>query len=1488
MTPHDSKNTQGWRRPGERQPTANGSHQGRVSFYLQGNGYGDDLDRYRKPKQYSLEEYDYGLIPSELINVHLQRNVDDYYSPYEYPGFNNSRQNRYAPSVAKELIRSQPLGPNSAPMSVGEANDLRDRPNPIVGSYGLQAADANNADNDVRGSGKAYRSYEEGLVGPDFGAFHEFLGERKHSSASEHHGNEGEERADSIDVQGGDASYEMHLNPGEESIQVTGQGFQGDTEFTKKILVNAYPNVYDVSPDLDSDENHAQAELTTGKVESVINKPYDSASSGRGKLKLFIGAAPGAGKTFAMLDEALTYVRRGSKVVIAGIERYDNSDTEHLLRHLKNEGAIFCSNCLEDNQAFPEAQGNFTGIESLEDDEDSVTASKLESAQQQLNSDKVYLTTHKSSISAFAGASLGAADATLVAAKAIKRARSRNDEDDPDISDTKATSSLDDATSVATTATSSTTAASGDVASTEVDVAYASTRNADEVTLAAGAAEAGAVADKNRAAAGADKTKAADVAEKTRAAAVVDKIRAAVGADKTRTVAAAAQEAKAIVAGAGDEVESSSGEESLAAGRAKSHTDEIKGAEHVHKAKHRWHNPDEDIEDEVDCFTVHNNDWADSFVDAVTTASGANMANSEEEVVELRTHSSSETKALDVERIIAQKPDLVIVDDFAANNPLGAVRKNRWQDIEILLNAGINVFSALDIQQLDVLNSLVARVTGCEAEATVPVVVFDAADEVNFVDTSADEIIHRINLGKVSFPESWGEKAESYKKKSTLIALRDLTLRQLRLREVAHERFAFRTVKSVSSGVLVPAHMLLILNTGTTSESVQRCADLAHGRSANWHCIWVKHRSLTNFERRRINDLLEMAQSLGAITEVLVGNFYDAVSEYAKSNAIVTLAVAPGHKNPFRRMRYTKLAKMLPDVNLLFLPEELKRDSWLKRAALLLESGAGKGMGIWQALLANVIVTIAMFPLYSVLRNANIVMCYLLLTFWFALKFNVVAAVFSSAISVIVFDVCFTAPHGRLAINDFQSVVTFLTMVTVSIVTSRLLARNIQMTKTAQLKERHTRIMYDAARSAATAVDELRVFHTTAAILHSELKVECEFWICHDKSDKLECIRPRLLNVDAKALQHCFVTREECGAGRYLFSDSPYLYMPLSVRDNVYGVAVMCPDSMLMNSLPEIQRLLAAIVSQVAQTIDALHSIEEARQSILTMEADRLRNSLLQSLSHDLRTPLTSLMNNAENMLIKLRHKEYDVAESSAEEIIDSAQRMITLMTNLLEMARLQNDGITLNKTWIPAEELIGLAKAAHKNRIDKYIIKTIIDDDCPMFYGDPVLLERVGANLLDNAMKYCPPGSIIQFHAWGDDKQCSIRLEDNGPGLPDNIESRLLFDPFKRGHSESNVAGVGLGLAICNTIAKVHDAQLIAEKSELGGAAFTLVMKTEPMPELEDEEEMLEKIAAQDDLDDLFPIGPSPEAHTIADGAPAVQSTAADPSNAASNAAKP
>ena len=268
-------------------------------------------------------------------------------------------------------------------------------------------------------------------------------------------------------------------------------------------------------------------------------------------------------------------------------------------------------------------------------------------------------------------------------------------------------------------------------------------------------------------------------------------------------------------------------------------------------------------------------------------------------------------------------------------------------------------------------------------------------------------------------------------------------------------------------------------------------------------------------------------------------------------------------------------------------------------------------------------------------------------------------------------------------------------------------------------------------------------------------------------------------------------------------------------------------------------RNLETLATLGAQTLLRLEASAEARQTLISMEAERLRHSLIQSLSHDLRTPITMLKVAAEGLVAKLRGGRNAGALETAESLLEGSTRMERLVANLLEMARLQTGAIQLSRCWIPAEELFGTALAEQGERLRGYRVKTEVDPECPLVYGDEVLLVRVLSNLLDNAVKYCPEGSSILLSARRRGDLLALTVADNGPGLPDGDPQRL-FDPFRRGRKEASVAGVGLGLAICRTIARAHDAQIYATSSSMGGAAFTLMLPMVPLEEALDDEEVV------------------------------------------------
>ena len=427
------------------------------------------------------------------------------------------------------------------------------------------------------------------------------------------------------------------------------------------------------------------------------------------------------------------------------------------------------------------------------------------------------------------------------------------------------------------------------------------------------------------------------------------------------------------------------------------------------------------------------------------------------------------------------------------------------------------------------------------------------------------------------------------------------------------------------------------------------------------------------------------------------------------------------------------------------------------------------------------------------------------------------------------------------------------------------------MAKTANRREHQTRMLYDASRELSQTLiveDALRVLSGT---LLRHLRIESEFWrptwpddeAKREHPDELELVRVEaaLKGVDPAVVRWCYEHHHPAGAGTQTLASSPCWYLPMQAGGKVLAVmAVRAAEGSALGDAST-RRLVETLATLGAQTLLRLEASAEARQTLISMEAERLRHSLIQSLSHDLRTPITMLKVAAEGLVAKLRGGRNAGALETAESLLEGSTRMERLVANLLEMARLQTGAIQLSRCWIPAEELFGTALAEQGERLRGYRVKTEVDPECPLVYGDEVLLVRVLSNLLDNAVKYCPEGSSILLSARRRGDLLALTVADNGPGLPDGDPQRL-FDPFRRGRKEASVAGVGLGLAICRTIARAHDAQIYATSSSMGGAAFTLMLPMVPLEEaLDDEEVVLAR--GREDADE--PVDP-PLAATVCD----------------------
>lgn len=816
---------------------------------------------------------------------------------------------------------------------------------------------------------------------------------------------------------------------------------------------------------------------------------------------------------------------------------------------------------------------------------------------------------------------------------------------------------------------------------------------------------------------------------------------------------------------------------------------------------------------------------------------------------------------LDVDEIIRRRPSVVVIDEMPHSNPPGSRHAKRWQDIEEILDMGIDVWSALNIQHLESLNGIVERVTGVVVSETVPDRVFDEADEVRLIDLPPDDLLARLSAGKIYLPKVVERAKERFFRRSNLIALRELALRIMASRmetQIRSER-----LRSTRRSVDDAAFGLLLLMETPSTDAVREAARIARALSAPWHVVWMEGPLRLDSSSPEVAELLHYAESLGAKTDVLAGDYGEEAARYAREHNLSLAAAAASDALAANRRRKA-LLKAAPELSWLHLSGvgDSKKTFWQRilswRPAFLLGFD-----GWWQAAAIVAATTAAIIPLRAVVEPTNHAMVYLLGVLFCGVRYGSGSAALSAVLSVLAFDFTVVEPRGSFAVSDTQYLITFAVMLTVGLVAGQLVAFRQKVAKSANTREHQTRMLFDAARELSLTVVDADAMAVLSGVLNRQLSAESEFWrpSWADEDERrtapeaveLERVERVLKAVDPAIVRWCYEHQRPAGAGTQTLASSPYWYLPMIAGGEVLGVMVLSMRVPGMSFDTTTRRLIEALAALGASTLQRIESTEEARRTLVSMEAERLRYSLIQSLSHDLRTPITMFRIASESLVEKLRRLVDPAAagiRDDAEKLESGALRMERLVGNLLEMARLQTGRIVLNKTWVPADELFGTAMSEMGDRLDGWDVQAEIDPACPPVYCDEVLIVRTLANLLDNAVKYTPKGTKIVCSAKRRGDTVCVSISDAGPGLPEGNPQRL-FDPFRRGQKENAVTGAGLGLAICRTIARAHDAEIFASPSSLGGASFAIVFPYVPLETMDDEDVVMEQFEKGEAADD-------------------------------------
>ncbi len=794
----------------------------------------------------------------------------------------------------------------------------------------------------------------------------------------------------------------------------------------------------------------------------------------------------------------------------------------------------------------------------------------------------------------------------------------------------------------------------------------------------------------------------------------------------------------------------------------------------------------------------------------------------------------------DLDAVLKRHPAIVLVDELAHSNLVGGDppprHPKRWQDIEELLQAGITVWTTVNVQHLESLNDLVAQVTGVRQRETLPDRVFDEADDIELIDLPPDDLLARLKAGKVYVADEVATAVERFFRTPNLMALRELALRRVADRVEAAAR---ALPANKGHGRLAADRILVAIGPdGQAEQLVREGKRLADALDASWIVVYVETPALLSLsepERNRRIDLLQLAESLGAETVTLDGPSAAAtLIEYARTrNATRVIVGSPkrrGWRALLRASTPLDLVRHAPGFDILTVAAA---ETQAARPAAYSGTGAYGGSSIrWgryaSAAATTAVCTAVAFLLYPRFELSNLVMVYLLGVTLAGLRFGRGPSLLTSILNVVAFDFFFVPPRFTLAISDAQYLVTFAVMLTIALVIANLMASVRQQTRVAGARERRTALLYAMSRELAATRGLSSL--ATVAVNHVAEVFQCQAVVLLPDSDgkvryPADAPLPRSFrHADLAVTQWVADHGHRAGLGSDTLPAARGLYLPLGDERQKLGVLAVLPENPRRVLLPEQRHLLETFASQIGIAIERARLAEAAEAATVDAERESIRNTLLASISHDLRTPLAVIAGASSTLAEHGASLDGPTREALARSIESRAREMSDLVSNVLDLMRLESGQVVLRLDWQSLDDLIGSALGLVADRLSAHPVEVKLPADLPQLYVDGKLIVQVFSNLLDNAAKYTPPGTRVSISAVPDGKMVRVTVDDDGPGLPTG-DPHKLFNKFQRGHDEGSIVGVGLGLAICQAIVRAHGGEIGASHRPGSGARFEMTL---------------------------------------------------------------
>ena len=784
---------------------------------------------------------------------------------------------------------------------------------------------------------------------------------------------------------------------------------------------------------------------------------------------------------------------------------------------------------------------------------------------------------------------------------------------------------------------------------------------------------------------------------------------------------------------------------------------------------------------------------------------------------------------MDIDAVLKRRPQLALVDELAHTNAPGSRHSKRYQDVLELLEAGINVYTTLNIQHIESLNDVVAQITGMTVHETIPDSIIDEVNDLELVDLPPDELIKRLADGKVYVPDQAQRAIREFFRKGNLTALRELAMRRAAER-VDDQMRAYMRTRAIPGPWPVADRLLVCISPGALGERLIRTARrLADELKVEWFAVYVEtpdQSRISQEQRDQIARSLRLAEELGARTVTLPGeSVATTVLAYARRhNVTKIIAGKPVYSRWIEFLRGSvvdRLIRLSGKIYVYIISSEAEpqtrriMENWRPHRPLgryllgLLLVAAATGLS---ALIAPHI------------SPTNLVVIYLLSVVVAALYLGRGPAIITSILGVMAFDYFFVPPHLTLAVSDSEYLLTFLGLLAVSLVISQLTAMVRGQAESVQRRETETVELYELGRDLTVAANLDAVAQAAISHVGQTFGREVAIFLPVNNSARVYATSTGLTISDNDQAVATWAFEHGQVAGRHTetLPEASMRYQPLKTTQGVVGVLGVKPIDPTRHLTREELRTLDAFANQIGLAVERASLAEQARQAEVLEITDKLQNALLNSISHDLRTPLVSIT----GALSSLADDQITLDESARRSLIETAgeeaDRLNRLVGNLLDMTRLESGAMRVKKEAGDVQDLVGSALEELSGRIGNRSINIDIPDELPILQLDFVLIERVLVNVIDNALKYSPADTPIEIKAHTAGAFMEIDVADRGTGIPPEDLNRV-FDKFYRVQRPDNVNGTGLGLSISKGIVQTHGGFIAAENRLDGGTIITI-----------------------------------------------------------------